>query len=178
MLGEAPPSLDAGTGDAHVPPLEVRAQLGGICLARMIVRDNTQDCPDPAQFEACVKDNCNLAECISECASYVACLETSADVCDLTCSQLLDKPCSDCTGSLRTCALGFCGNQFSCASPPAPDGPCAKLEACCGMQGDSAASCLDTVHAIERLSGDPSCYGIMRDWGATPHFPVPCDFEK
>jgi hypothetical protein len=45
------------------------------------------------------------------------------------------------------------------------------------MQGDEAESCLELVRAVERLSGDPSCYGVMQDWDANSHYQVPCKFE-
>jgi hypothetical protein len=46
------------------------------------------------------------------------------------------------------------------------------------MQGDAEAqACLDTVHMLEKLSGDPSCYGAMRDWDTTAHLKVPCMFR-
>jgi len=59
----------------------------------------------------------------------------------------------------------------------APDGPCRQLEACCALQGDGAASCLDTVRLVEKLSGDSSCAGVMRDWDTFAHLRVPCRFE-
>jgi hypothetical protein len=171
------PRLDAGTGDAHVPPVEIRVQLSGLCLAKMIVRSNTQACPDPGQFETCVSANCDMSECAQQCSDYAACLETASQACDPSCGPAIDKPCADCMGKLQTCVLGFCIDQFACAAPPTPGGPCSKLEACCGMQGDSAASCLDTVHLVERISGDPSCLGAMSDWDVTSHLPVPCNFQ-
>jgi hypothetical protein len=143
----------------------------------MVVRNNSQECPDPAEFQACASANCDVAACLAKCTGYTACLEGVADVCGTTCSPQIEQPCSECIGELTMCTLGFCSDRFACAAPIAPGGPCAKLEACCGMQGDSAASCLDTVHLIEKISGDPSCVGVMSDWDTTSHLPVPCNFQ-
>jgi hypothetical protein len=177
--GEPPAmaSVDGGAGTAPPPSVEVRAALSGLCLAKMVVRSNTQDCPDPVQYEACVSANCDLAPCLLACSRYTACLEAAPSPCGTTCGAELDLPCGACMNEITSCALGFCTDRFACAAPIAPDGPCARLEACCGMQGDSAASCLDTVHLLEKLSGDPSCKGAMLDWDTTAHLPVPCNFQ-
>jgi hypothetical protein len=76
--------------------------------------------------------------------------------------------------SLHAC---FCADTIACAAPITAGGPCSQLEACCAMQGDAAAMCLDTVHTIEKLSGDPSCYGAMMDWDINAHLAVPCKFR-
>jgi len=180
---DAPPSgleagaLDASGSDAHVPSVEVRAELAGFCLSQIVVRSNDQSCPDVGKFEACVSGRCGPAACYGPCAEYSACLEGSKTTCDPACNSVLTLACSECTNRLTMCAVGFCTDQLSCAAPPVPGGPCSMLEACCGMQGDGAPSCLQTVHLIEKISGDPSCLGVMHDWDTTAHLAVPCHFN-
>lgn len=178
-LGETPPVPDAGAG-AKLPPVAIRAVLGGLCLEKVVARNNDQSCPDPMAYDECVRANCSFNQCLAPCADQIACLKAlpqdgSADLCS-SCNSESNMTCSDCLGNLRSCAVGFCLDQLSCAAPPTPGGPCSKLEACCAMQGDRAQSCLDSVHLLERISGDPSCNGVMHDWDTTAHLLVPCNF--
>jgi hypothetical protein len=164
------------------PSLAARAVVAGMCLSQMIVRDNQNACPDPTQLTQCASAHCELDACLATCASFTACVDHNitpdADACGGMWKCSLDEACATCQGNITQCTFGFCSDVVACASPVSPDGPCAKLEACCAMQGDdSAQSCLDTVHLIEKLSGDPSCYGAMHDWDTTAHLKVPCMFE-
>jgi hypothetical protein len=170
---DAPPVTAPAKGQG--PSSELKAQLAGLCLGRQIVRDNAQTCPDPEALARCAGAHCELDACVPICADYLACLEQESDPCQSAC--LPDNPCSDCQNKVWQCTLGFCLSEIACASPVTPDGPCAQLEACCAMQGDGAASCLETVHLLEKLSGDPSCFGAMHDWDTTSHLSVPCKFQ-
>jgi hypothetical protein len=169
----------AGTGteqDAGVKP-EARAVLAGLCLARAIVRDNAQPCPDPGELAECASEHCELDACVAQCTDFLACVQPQDDVCQAQFSCTMNQACADCQAHTTSCVLGFCSNKVACAAPVAPDGPCSQLEACCAMQGDAAAMCLDTVHLLETLSGDPSCYGAMMDWDVNAHYAVPCRFK-
>jgi hypothetical protein len=171
-LGQ-PSSADAGV------PTKIRAQLAGLCLGKMIVRDNAQECPNPDEVVKCASTHCELDACLATCSDYVACLksDTTGDPCSAAFTCSVDEACSTCQSQVTNCLLGFCPDLVACAAPITPDGPCSQLEACCAMQGDSAATCLETVHVIEKFSGDPSCAGAMLDWDTTAHLPVPCKFK-
>jgi hypothetical protein len=165
----------AGSGG---PPVEIKGLFAGLCLARMIVRDNAQECPKPAELVKCAAEHCELEPCLAQCRELSACLEQQDDMCRaFNDSCIPNEACGKCQSDVMQCALGFCLDEIACAPPITPDGPCAKLEACCAMQGDQAQSCLDLVYTIEKLSGDPSCFGVMHDWDHNMHLPVPCKFQ-
>jgi hypothetical protein len=158
-------------------PLLARAQIAGLCTGQSIVRNNTQDCPDPTALNACAQEHCQLDACVATCADYLACTSKAEDPCSVAFTCAIDEPCATCHGAVQMCAFSFCADQLTCAAPTTPDGPCSQLEACCGLQGDMAPSCLETVQLVEKISGDPSCFGLMRDWDFFSHLPVPCMFE-
>jgi hypothetical protein len=172
-------SMDAGSGPSEL----ARAAIAGLCLGRMFVRDNTQECPNPKELNACAATHCELDACLETCAEYTACLDqqvnAGTDICEATTVQCqITQACSECSASINQCVLGFCADQVSCAAPVTPGGPCEQLEACCNMQGDDdARSCIELVHTLEKLSGDPSCYGAERDLVVTAHLKVPCMFQ-
>jgi hypothetical protein len=143
----------------------------------MFVRNNDQPCPDPKALSACAQEHCQLDACVAMCGDYLACTTKEADPCSVAFTCEIDEACSTCQGNVQQCVLNFCAEQIACAAPVAPDGPCSQLIACCGMQGDKAESCLETVRLVEKFSGDPSCFGLMRDWDFFSHLPVPCMFE-
>jgi hypothetical protein len=62
-----------------------------------------------------------------------------------------------------TCGLDFCEPELYCAPPPVPGGPCDKVRECCRKQGERAEYCLNTVDRYEKLSGTPTCIGLMGD---------------
>jgi len=160
------------------PPIEVRAQVAGLCLAKMIVHDGMNDCPNLEELVSCASEHCEVAACLKQCADFSACVGAAPDVCAASFTCPIDKACAGCQTSVQTCSIGFCAEQVACAPPVTPDGPCSQLEACCAMQpNDVAASCLETVLLIEKLSGDPSCRGVMQDWDTTAHLAVPCKFR-
>jgi hypothetical protein len=167
-IGKEP---DAGT------KVEAQAVLAGLCIARGIVRDNNKPCPDPGELTKCAREHCELDACVPQCGDFLACLEPSDDVCQAQYKCAMSDACVSCQSKTISCVLGFCADEIACASPVAPDGPCSQLEACCAMQGDAAEMCLNTVHLLETLSGDPSCYGAMMDWDANAHYAVPCRFK-
>jgi hypothetical protein len=171
----APPASDAGA--ATDVPLLARAQVAGLCLGKSLVRDNLQQCPDPAELSTCAQEHCQLDSCVATCADYLACTSKADDPCSVAFTCEITKDCSSCQGSVQMCAFSFCSDQFSCAAPPTEGGPCSQLRACCALQGDMANSCLELVSMIEKISGDPSCFGVMRDWDFVAHLPVPCMFE-
>jgi hypothetical protein len=172
-----PVALDAGAARDDTTAVALRAQIAGLCVAKMIVRDNTQECPNPAELAKCASDHCALDACLAKCTDYLACLGRAADPCAAAFTCEIDNDCSNCQLDVTMCTFGYCADTVACASPITPGGPCSQLEACCAMQGEGAASCLDTVHAIEKFSGDPSCAGAMQDWDTTAHLPVPCKFK-
>jgi hypothetical protein len=171
-----PPTLIDPAAVSDIP-VAGKAVIAGLCFGGLFARDNEQECPNPKELTACAQEHCQLDACVAQCRSFLECTTQSDDVCDnaLTCE--LDAACSGCLNDTQSCAVSFCIDKLACASPIAPDGPCAKLVACCNLQGDFAETCLETVHQIERLSGDPSCYGVMQDWDSVSHLPVPCTFE-
>jgi len=156
-------------------PLPARAQIAGLCTG--LVRNNEQDCPDPKSLTACAQEHCQLDTCVATCADYVACTSKAEDPCSVAFTCEIDEACATCQGNVQSCVFNFCTDEIACAAPPTPDGPCSQLAACCALQGDMAQSCLDTVRLLEKLSGDPSCFGAMRDWDFFSHLPVPCMFE-
>jgi hypothetical protein len=172
-----PVELDAGSARDNTTPVALRAQIAGLCLAKMIVRDNTQECPNPAELAKCASEHCALDACVAKCTAYLACVGADADPCSAGFSCAIDDECSNCQLDVSMCAFGHCSDLVACAAPITPGGPCSQLEACCAMQGDGAASCLDTVHALEKFSGDPTCAGAMQDWDTTAHLAVPCKFK-
>jgi hypothetical protein len=159
------------------PGPEIRAQIAGLCLTRSIVRDNVQACPNPIELDKCASEHCELDACVQQCTDYIACLAKDSAPCSVAFTCPIDDACAQCQSRVSSCVFGFCADQIACAAPVTPDGPCSQLEACCAMQGDDAASCLDTVHLLEKLSGDPSCIGVMQDWDANSHLAVPCKFH-
>ena len=157
---------------------ELRAVVGGLCLARMIVRDNTQSCPNPDELDECERAHCELDSCIAQCGEYLTCIQQSNEpACDSAYTCPIPQACADCQSRVVSCSFGFCVNALACAAPVMPGGPCSQLEACCAQQGDQATQCLESVHLLEKISGDPSCLGAMHDWDATAHYPVPCKFQ-
>lgn len=179
VIGRAPDAVKAPapSAGASSPEERVTAVLAGICLSKTFVRDAVRECPNPAELNKCAREHCELAPCTQHCGDYLECLGESDDVCAAEAECELSQVCSDCRLAVATCVFSFCTQEIACAPPVAPDGPCSKLEACCAMQGDRASSCLETVHVLERLSGDASCVGAMHDWDTWAHLKVPCKFE-
>jgi hypothetical protein len=178
MLDAAAPSPDTGD-QLDAVPLELRAQIAGLCLARSIVRDNAQECPNAKELEACSRAHCDLDPCVQVCSGsgYIACLQREPDGCAAEPICEIDAKCAECQSMVSSCTFNFCANQIACAAPVTPGGPCSQLQACCAMQGDMAPMCLELVQTIAKFSGDPSCYGIQHDWDFFSHLPVPCKFE-
>jgi hypothetical protein len=168
------PAADAGATDVS---LLGRAQIAGLCLSKSIARNNTQQCPDPKALSACAQEHCQLDDCVATCADYLACTTTADDPCSVEFTCKIDTACSKCYGAVQMCALSFCGDQVACAAPTTEGGSCSQLEACCALQGDMEQSCLELVHSIEKLSGDPSCFGVMNDQQFVSHLMVPCTFK-
>jgi hypothetical protein len=163
------------TGAAAKP--ELGAFLAGICLSKTFVRDSTRACPDPVELSRCAREHCQLDQCAQACSSFLTCLASTADPCKDEFECEMTQACSDCRNEVGGCTFTFCTEQIACAPPTAVDGPCAKLEACCAMQGDGAMPCLDVVRLVQKLSGDASCVGVMHDWDTVAHLKVPCKFE-
>lgn len=164
------PSLDA-------KEIERLAPIAGVCLGRALVRSNTQECPDSEAVVKCAMEHCDLQSCNTVCSDYTACLARTPDACAALFECPLTEACSTCQLRVQGCATGFCLEHLACAAPPMPDGPCTQLAACCAMQGDQAASCLETVKLLEQLSGDVSCAAAMKDWDFFAHLTVACEFE-
>ena len=141
---------------------EVRAYVGGLCATKLIARTTTDECPKPKAYADCAAEHCELDSCIEACADYASCLKDESDPCAGTCPQ--SDACAACVMSTFQCVLGSCPEVVACAAPPTPGGPCSKVEACCMQQGDRAGFCLDLLRQVERLSGDPSCEGLLNDW--------------
>jgi hypothetical protein len=168
--GSNPPPTGATSITQH-------AQIAGICTWNTIVRDSEHPCPNPKELAECASQHCNAGSCLEPCADYLGCLGESEEACSRQFMCEITAACADCHNGVTECVFGFCAEQIACAAPVTPDGPCAKLEACCSIQGDEAASCLDLVRALAKFSGDPSCIGAMHDWDFFSHLPVPCEFE-
>jgi hypothetical protein len=156
------------------PSAETKAYLAGYCLSTQIVRDNAQQCPDPAALAKCASEHCELDACAQKCSKYLACTQQDPVPCE---NCVPEDDCGQCSSDVYQCTIGFCFDQFACAAPVSPDGPCSQLEACCAQQGDQAGECLELVQLIEKISGDPSCFGALRDWDTFAHLQVPCKFE-
>lgn len=174
---DAPPPTVIDPAAVSDIPLVGKAVVAGICVGGLFARNNEQECPNPKELTACAQEHCQLDDCVATCRGWLGCTTETDDVCDNSLACELDGPCGDCQADTQQCVLNFCVDKLTCAAPPTPDGPCAKLVACCGMQGDMAETCLETVRTLEKLSGDPSCLGVMQDWDAISHLPVPCTFE-
>jgi hypothetical protein len=175
----APPAPDTGA-IVDAVPTELRAQVAGLCGARNIVRDNTQECPNPKELETCSRAHCDIDQCVRVCSDsgYLACLQREGDdPCEAANTCEIDQKCADCSADVSSCTFSFCLDAIACAAPVTPDGPCSQLLACCAMQGDMAPMCLEIVQALAKLSGDPSCYGAQHDWDFFSHLPVPCKFQ-
>jgi hypothetical protein len=156
---------------------ELNALLAGICLAKTFVPDSTRECPNPGELTRCSREHCRLDQCAHACSEFLTCLEPLADPCQEEFECEMTQACSDCRTEVSNCTLRFCTDEIACAPPAQPDGPCARLEACCAMQGDETLQCMQLVRALERLSGDASCLGAMQDWDVVSHLKVPCKFD-
>jgi hypothetical protein len=167
------PMLDPKTQ----PKPELTAVAAGICVSRTFVRDSARGCPDPKELSACASEHCGLDACVQKCADFLQCLATVDDPCEDEYECKSSDECTDCRADVGQCTFRFCTEQIACAPPSAPDGPCAQLQACCAMQGEGAASCLEFVRLFEKLSGDASCIGAMHDWDFNVHLRVPCKFQ-
>jgi hypothetical protein len=143
--------------------MEVRAQFAGWCLAQKIVKASSDNCPNPQALIDCSETRCQLSTCLASCADYAACLDKAPDPCAAMSDCAMSAACTECNSKLVQCSLNLCFDVLACAPPITPDGPCVKLEACCASQAERAEVCLDLVKRLERLSGDPSCYGVMFD---------------
>lgn len=172
------PDLPAPTLTGASTKTDLRAMLAGICFAKKaLVQDSTRKCPDPVELTNCSREHCKLDQCAEKCADFLSCLEPLADACEQEFECEMTQACSDCRNEVGLCAFQFCVEEISCAPPTQPDGPCAKLEACCAMQGDQAPACLENVRVLQKLSGDGSCAGVMMDWDTVAHLKVPCRFQ-
>jgi hypothetical protein len=171
------PVVDTPVDTSNVP-LKIRAQIAGICGAKMLVGNNSQDCPNPEELVACVERHCEFGTCVAACADYLACTGQADDPCSLAFTCTIDDACSTCVGNVQQCAFNYCADQLACAAPVTPDGPCSQLVACCAKQGDMADSCLELVRSLEKFSGDQSCFGVMQNWDQVLHPSVPCDFDE
>lgn len=159
----------------QAPRAETRAALSGLCFARQFPNTGP-DCPDPVGILSCVQVHGDVASCLSTCAEYTQCLDTTTDVCSYaTC--IPTPECMACQSALGDIALGFCGEHITCAPPVTPDGPCERLSGCCMLQGENAGSCLGVVsQLLTSLGGDTNCVGSMHDWDALSHMHAPCTF--
>jgi hypothetical protein len=153
----------------------IRAQIAGLCLYRTF--SPTGQCPDPEKLSDCACTHCNLSACLSQCSSYVACLQADPDAgCATSC--VMDSTCATCETGMLACLLGFCPEAVECAVPT-PGGPCSQVEACCARQGPRAQHCLALIQQLAMLGGDPSCIGEMHDWDFLTNeaYDPPCDFD-
>ena len=170
--GDASPAGATGP----LPSPAILAQLAGLCFWRAM--SPTGQCPDPEKLADCACTHCGLSACLSECSSYAACLEGDPDGgCASSCP--MDGTCAACTSNNLRCLLGFCPEQVNCAVPT-PGGPCSQLESCCATQrGPHAAQCLAAVQEIEKIGGDPSCFGTEDDGDFLTHaaYDPPCNFD-
>jgi hypothetical protein len=135
-------------------------------------------CPDAEAMLECATVHCDLGNCLQACQDYTRCLDQGSDVCIAMTSCVMTAECALCQSQLSTCSLGFCAEHSFCAPPLTADGPCSKLEGCCLLQGEGAASCLTTLQTIVTLGGDVNCASGMHDWDVLAHFHVPCRFEQ
>lgn len=174
LMADAGASLDASSSDGGGVRADIRAQIAGYCQYEAL--SPTPACPVPQRVVDCACTHCDLSACLSACSDFATCLEGEPDACATSCP--VDQACSDCMSSVQQCLLGFCLDDVACAVPT-PGGPCSKVEACCTMQTSRAQECLATVQKIEKLSGDPSCVGLMHDQDFLTNIAndPPCNFN-
>lgn len=151
------------------PSNVVIQQLAGVC-AFGVLPSRTSDastCPNQEKLSACLLGHC-VAQCLDVCADHVACLERSEEICTAPCER--SPACEACLTLGPGCIAGFCLNEFSCAPPPTPGGPCTQFRACCMRQGPVTEGCLLLAEVTERLSGDGSCLGALWDFDTNTNF--------
>ena len=163
---------DAGMTPAE--PVDLRAAIAGSCAFSALAPDASPPCPDPGALVDCATAHCGLSTCVGECSDYLSCLKGQPSACTPG-NCAMSPACSACTSGMTPCLLGFCEDQVGCGKVT-PGGPCSRVEACCRTQGDYTDQCLMLTQEFEKLSGDPSCVGVMTDWDWNTHIPVPCTY--
>jgi hypothetical protein len=163
--------------DDRPPSIEVRAQISGLCFAKQFSAASVGDCADSEALVACAADHCELGACLETCAEQVECIDGSEDVCAAMFTCPITDACSQCENAIWLCASGYCPQLFGCVPPITRDGPCGQLEACCALQGEGAAACLQNFRLAGSLGGDATCIGAMQDWDLLSHLHVPCKFK-
>jgi hypothetical protein len=167
--------LVALPGENEAPSIEARAQLAGLCVARLTGGGAGAECAVPKALAACAAEHCELGACVEACKSFTACLDSSPDPCNATCEP--SSACGDCQASATSCAFGFCGAHMSCPALPRPDGPCSHVMACCTLQGPAAGQCFEVGLLLANIAGEASCISALADWDMVAHMHVPCDTE-
>jgi hypothetical protein len=159
----------------EAPSTDARAQLAGLCLARLTAGGASGACADASALTACAAEHCELGACVERCAGFTACLDSSPDPCNATCETSAE--CAECQAAATSCAFGFCGDRIACPAIPKPDGPCSQLFACCTLQGEGAGACLEVARLIANVAGEASCISALADWDVVSHMHVPCNTE-
>jgi len=163
--------------DDRPPSVDTRAQVAGLCFAKQFSAASGGDCADSEALVACAADHCELGACLETCAEQVACIDSSEDACASMFTCPITEACSRCENDVWQCASGYCPELFGCVPPITRDGPCGQLEACCALQGEGAAACLQGMRLGGILGGDATCVGAMQDWDVLSHLHVPCKFK-
>jgi hypothetical protein len=157
--------VDSGRSDAAPLSADIRAQVAGLCVDRVVatVATGSSDagCPDPERLAECACMHCELGACLEACSDYVACLQDASDGCAAACPA--SNACASCKSNMVQCMFGFCGDTVACAPPFTPGGPCTDLETCCSRQGNRENECLAGAHQLEMIGGDVSCNGALHD---------------
>lgn len=176
MIARGPDVPAADADGASLPPVAVSAELTGFCAFNPVLSSGGASCTTAQKAVDCATVHCDLAGCLGVCADHVTCVEGQSDVCAASGTCQPSSACAGCMEGLENCMIGFCFASLACAMPT-PGGPCSKLEACCNQQGKFAEGCLDGIHALEALGGDPSCSSAMTDWDFNTHLAVPCPWD-
>jgi hypothetical protein len=159
----------------EAPSTEARAQLAGLCIAKLTAGATSGACADASAITACAAEHCQLGACLEKCREHTACLDASPDRCNSACVP--SSECADCQAGATSCSIAFCAGHMLCAAVPQPDGPCSHLLACCTLQGQGAANCLEVTRLITSVGGEASCVSALADWDVVSHTHVPCDTE-
>ena len=168
-------TLVALPAENESPSTDARAQLAGLCIARLTAGGTGGACADAAAITTCAAEHCELGAASNSARASPRALDASPDPCNATCEA--SAACAECQDAATSCAFGFCGAQMCAPAIPKPDGPCSQLLACCALQGAGAGSCIEISRLLANVGGEASCLSALADWDVVSHMHVPCNTE-